>query len=116
MQICQDDVSMYVKMLCVYGWVHTSACLSLCMCSALHDAVQVCVCVFVKCLRTLMWMSECMCDTVLPECHTENWVLVVLQAKTSCSLFSNKPNGGKTVPTATAASWDSSARLLLSLS
>lgn len=62
-----------------------------------------------------MWMSECMCDTVLPECHTENWVLVVLQAKTSCSRFSNKPNGGETVPNAAAVSWDSSARLLLSL-
>lgn len=39
-----------------------------------------------------------MCDTVLPECHTENWVWVVLQAKTSRSLFSNKPNGGKQFP------------------
>lgn len=36
-----------------------------------------------------------MCDTVLHECHTENWVWVVLQAKVSCSLFSNKPIGGK---------------------
>lgn len=52
----------------------------------------VCVCV---CLLTLTWMSECMCDTVLHECHTENWVWVVLQAKVSCSLFSNKPIGGK---------------------
>ena len=68
---------------------------TLCMCSALHDVyVYVCVCVFVKCLRTLTCKSECMCDTVLPECHTENWVWVVLRAKTSRSLFSNKPNGG----------------------
>ena len=51
------------------------------------------VCECVKCLRTLLWMSECMCETVLPECHTENWVWVVLQSKTSRSLFSNKPNG-----------------------
>lgn len=39
-------------------------------------------------------MSECMCDTVLHECHTENWVWLVLQAKVSCSLFSNQPIGG----------------------
>lgn len=63
--------------------------LSVCMCRALHDAmpVCVCVCVFIKCLLTLTWMSACMCDTVLPECHTENWVWVVLRAKTSRSLF-----------------------------
>lgn len=70
------------------------ACFSLC--SALHDATQARTRtrVFVKCLRTLTRMSECMCDTVLPECHTENWVWLVLQAKASHSLFSIKPNGG----------------------
>lgn len=47
-----------------------------------------------KCLRTLTRMSECMCDTVLPECHAENWVWLVLRAKASHSLFSIKPNRG----------------------
>lgn len=36
-----------------------------------------------------------MCDTGLHECHTENWVWLVLQAQASCSLFSNQPTGGK---------------------
>lgn len=70
-------------------------------------------------------MSECMCDTVLHECHTENWVWLVLQAKVSCSLFSNQPIGrGKnkqtTVLAAAAAAaavlWDPSAGVLASLS
>ena len=79
----------------MYGWVHTSIlCMLLCACACaglcmmwtcVHVCVCVCVCVcvfvFVKCLGTLPWMSECMCDMVLPECHTENWVWFVLQAK-----------------------------------
>lgn len=44
-----------------------------------------------------------MCDTVLHECHTENWVWLVLQAKGSCSLFSNQPIGGKKKPTSVPA-------------
>lgn len=35
-----------------------------------------------------------MCGTALHECHTENWVWVVLQAEASCSLFSDEPIGG----------------------
>lgn len=61
-----------------------------------------------------------MCDTMPPECHTENSLARAAGQNPHAAFSSNEPNGeaigGKQLPLQMPASRESSARLLLSLS